>query len=86
MGRLGAGLRQRRFTVVGVGQVGRHEFMGWAWFSLVGWEDLDGSSGVEAFSSRAGASVDVGWPGGAAWIHGLCVFFYVLIGASGGSS
>ena len=30
-------------------------------FFLVGWEDLVGSSGVEAFSARAGASVDVGW-------------------------
>ena len=40
---------------------------------------------MEAFSARAGASVDVGFPGGAAWIHGLGVFFLALVGASGGS-
>ena len=79
MGRLGAGLRWRRFTDVGVGWVGWHGFMGWAWFFFVGCEDLVGSSRVEAFSERAGASVDVGWPCGTAWIHGLCVFVSVLM-------
>ena len=51
--------------------------MGWAWFFLVGREGLVGSSGVEAFSARAVASVNVGWPGGAAWIHGPGIFFCV---------
>ena len=55
--------------------------MGWVWFLFVAWEDLVGSSGVKAFSVRAGTSVDVGLPGGTAWIHVLGIFFFALMGA-----
>ena len=53
-------------------------------FLLVGWQDLVGHLGWGHFP-RAGASVDVGWPIGAAWIYWLCLFFFASVGALGES-
>ena len=52
---------------------------------VVGGENSIGSPGAEAFSARAGASVDVGCPGGAVWTHGLGVMCFASMGVSGGS-
>ena len=40
---------------------------------LVGWQNLVGHLGWKCFL-RAGASVDIGWPGGAVCFHGMGVY------------
>ena len=54
-------------------------------FLLVGLQDLVGHLGWRHFL-QAGASVNVGWLIGAAWIRELCVVFFASVGALGGST